>query len=649
MNPEETTYWLNEASPLAKKLPGFSPRASQIELAEAIETAIAQQSMLVAEAGTGTGKTFAYLIPALLSGKKVIISTGTKTLQDQLYFRDIPALRRAMAAPAKISLLKGRSNYLCLQRMEQSEHHLFPNKATIAHVQQIKKQAASTKFGDISEIRDLPDQSLAWYYVTSTVDNCLGSECPQLEDCYLMKARRKAMVADVVVINHHLLFADAMLKEENTGELLPEAEVLIIDEAHQIPEVASQFLGTRFSSRQITELIKDSQLEQGKDAKEALHLAGYSDALEQIFTDLRLALGEAQTKAAWNPHSTPLFDRILEKAHEQLQAFSKELEALAPQGKGLENCWQRCLELIHLFQQVTSKNDSSQVHWFEVFSQSFSIYLTPLSIAEPFQQWLAGKQQTWVFTSATLTVNENFDLFKKQLGLTQARELILPSPFPYEDHALLYVPRQMPDPNSPDYTEQVVAAAVPLIRQNKGRTFFLFTSHRALRQASELLAQQIDYRLFVQGEGAKDQLLRDFVADGHGVLLGTYSFWEGVDVRGATLSCVIIDKLPFQSPEDPVGMARANALKSQGKNAFYDDQLPKSVLSLKQGVGRLIRDMTDMGVIMIGDPRLVAREYGKIFLASLPPMQRTRSKETVLSFLQHMTQVEENRDEVISD
>ncbi len=639
MDKTKSEYWLSQDSPFAKALAGFSPRESQIELAKAIEEAIADESILVAEAGTGIGKTFAYLIPALLCGKKIIVSTGTKTLQDQLYLRDIPTLRETMGLPAKISLLKGRSNYICLHRLENIDQQLFNSKAAIKDVQQIKRQVAKTRFGEISEISNVPDNSSAWYYVTSTVDNCLGSDCEYFDDCYLVKARRKAMTADMVVINHHLLFADIMLKEGDMGELLPDADLMVIDEAHQIPEVASQFMGERFSSRQVTELINDSISEQLAEAKEVMELQPICDCLNMGMTDLRIVMGESSTRAAWDSIDKASLATVLDYINKQFALLEQQLETMAGRSKGLESCWNRCQGLMALLQLVTKSGDNDFIHWYEVFSQSFSIYLTPLSIADEFSELLSESEQAWVFTSATLSVNGRFDLFAEQLGLSDARQLMLESPFPYHDNALLYVPKGLPDPNDADYTEAVVTAAIPVIEQNQGRTFFLFTSHRALRIASELLAQQLAFPLFVQGEMPKDQLLRDFVNHGNGVLLGTYSFWEGVDVRGTTLSCVIIDKLPFQSPDDPVSRARASVLRQQGKQPFRDYQLPKSVLSVKQGAGRLIRDNDDFGVVMICDPRIVARDYGRIFLASLPPMQRTRNEQTVLSFLEHMHEI----------
>ena len=638
----KTAYWLSEESPLAKKIKGFSLRESQLQLAEAIEDTIASHEILIAEAGTGTGKTFAYLIPAFLSGKKTLISTGTKTLQDQLYFRDIPYLRKAMALPAKVSLLKGRSNYLCLHRLNHAEDFLFSQGTIEKHLNRIREHLPLLKDGDVNEIKNVPEDSPAWYYATSTADNCLGSDCEYFEDCYLVKARRRAMTADMVVINHHLLFSDWKLKEEEEGELLPQAEVLVIDEAHQLPEVASQFLGMRFSGGQLTALVKESLKEHEKEAKEFLNFEKVCDIFEESLETFRKSLGPPQTRGAWSDvRSVPTVIQTLDLLKKDFLVFVEQLQEMAAKSEELERCWQQAHSLKMQLESMTAVASTDMIHWYETFQHSFAIYQTPLSIAAPFRHWVDKMSCAWIFTSATLTVKDSFEGFKEQLGLHEARELLVSSPFNYEQHALLYVPRYLPHPQGEAHTIKVVEAAIPLIKKNQGRTFFLVTSHRALREAADLLTKEIEYPLFIQGEKPKEELLKNFVEHGHGVLLGTYSFWEGVDVPGLTLSCVVIDKLPFPSPMDPVNMARGRVLKTQGKNAFYEMDLPKAVLSLKQGVGRLIRSIDDMGVVMVGDPRLVGKEYGSIFLASLPNMQRTRDENTVISFIAHIHEREE--------
>ncbi|MFN7097879.1 MAG: ATP-dependent DNA helicase, partial [Gammaproteobacteria bacterium] len=601
----------------------------------AIEQCIADNGMLVAEAGTGTGKTFAYLIPALLSGKKVIISTGTKTLQDQLFYRDLPRIREGISSPAKIALLKGRGNYICLYHLERNAHQAsFSSRRVLTDLQYIRAGLNRTQKGEITEFSQVPEDSEVWSYVTSTADNCLGQECAQYTDCYLVKARRKALEADIVVVNHHLFFADLNLKQDKLGELLPNAAVVILDEAHQLPEIASQYFGKHISSRQFLELVHDIEIEQITNAKDMAVLTEQAQALEKTIRDMRLAMGESGQRSPWYRLQN---NDELTKAINDVQMAISELDPIlqiaSERSKGLENCYTRFVEIKLLFTLLTDTNKRPVIHWYETFSHSFVIHHTPQHVAEEFRPHLAAQERSWIFTSATLSVKGEFAHYTDQLGLDSARTLQLPSAFNYAEQALLYVPRYMPDPNDKRFTEAVVNAAIPLINACRGRTFLLFTSHSALKSAAELLASQINFPLLIQGQTGKEKLLKEFCRLGNAVLLGTSSFWEGVDVRGEQLSCVIIDKLPFAVPDDPIFEARINILKQQGREPFTDYQLPEAVITLKQGAGRLIRDITDRGVLMIADGRLVTRDFGAAFLESLPPMTRTREEHKVIDFL----------------
>lgn len=619
---------------LEKHLPGFRPRPAQLEMAKAVQKAIADQTSLIAEAGTGTGKTFAYLIPAIISGKRVIVSTGTKNLQDQLFGKDLPLVRQALALPFQAALLKGRANYLCTYRLDNSlVVRASHTRTDIAHLERIKRWAKSTESGDIVEVSDVPEGSPLWPQVTSTVDNCLGQECPNLQDCFLVKARREAQEAEVIVINHHLLWADWAIKADGFGELLPEADAIVVDEAHQFAETAANFLGLSLSARQLNELANDIVMEQLKDARDQPELAAEAEKLENAVADLRLAFGTGERRDTWSAvehdHSV---NQELERVRAQLRVLADWLKPAAVRGKGLESCWKRTEEIAARLNDFINVDETGAVRWFETFKRSFSLNRTPLEIAGEFSKFHHSSGAAWIFTSATLSVDHKFEHFAHNLGLGSTPAYSWESPFDYPNQALLYVPNDLPEPSDRSYTEAVVAAALPVILASEGRAFLLFTSHQALRTAANLLSGNLPYPLFVQGEQPKAVLLEAFKQAGNGVLLGTASFWEGVDVRGDALSCVIIDKLPFASPGDPVLNARLDALKSKGVNPFAGYQLPSAVIALRQGAGRLIRSHDDRGVLMLCDPRLLSKPYGKVFLNSLPPMKRTRLLGKVEAF-----------------
>ena len=630
-NPAEI---LADNGPLAHAIEGFQARPQQQEMATAVARALARGHTLIAEAGTGTGKTFAYLAPALLASGKIIISTGTKTLQDQLFHRDLPLVREALGLGIDIALLKGRANYLCRHRLDLAEGEgRFRARSMVADLVKVRRWSGRTESGDIAELNELPEDAAIWPWVTSTTDNCLGQECPALAECHVALARRAAQEADVVVVNHHLLFADMALKEEGFGELLPEADAFILDEAHQVPEVASLFFGVSLGSRQLYDLGRDVIAEQLNEAADMPGLREAADDMQKAVRDLRLALGEDERRAPWREVETrPATVAALKAMRESLKALAQALEPAAPRGQGLESCFRRSRELIERLDQMTVTAADDYIHWFETRSRGFSLNLTPLEVATPFRERMRQYPGAWIFTSATLSVGGSFDHFAGRLGLDGADTLQLDSPFDYRMHAVLYVPEGLPQPGEQGYTRAVVEAALPVLEASHGRAFLLFTSHRALREAAELLENRIDYPLLVQGSAPRGDLLERFREHGNAVLLGTGSFWEGVDVRGEALSCVIIDKLPFASPGDPVLAARIDALRNQGENPFLAYQVPSAVITLKQGVGRLIRDVNDKGIMMLCDPRLISKPYGRIFLDSLPGMTRTRKIEVVKAF-----------------
>jgi len=632
---------LSAKGQLAQHLDGFAPREVQQELAEAVADTLEQKRILVAEAGTGTGKTFAYLVPAMMSGLKIIVSTGTRNLQDQLFHKDVPLVRDALDLPVSVSLLKGRSNYLCTHRLALAEVGHYSSSSHANKIQSIRAWTGRTHLGDIAECSDISETDPVWGQVTSTIENCLGSDCPDYEHCYLVSARRAAQAADIVVVNHHLLFADMALKEDGFGDLLPAADAFIIDEAHQLPEVASGFFGHSISGNQLLELARDSETEFRRDINEGDELIKITDNLQKLIQDLRLALGQSLRRAAWSEVRTKSdVEAMVNAVAEQTETLQRYLKPFAERSKGLDSCYQRCSELLERFTLLTDNTPDDHIHWFETHKRSFSIHLTPLDISDYFQKSLQALPAAWVFTSATLAVGDSFSHFTDRLGLDDesSGQTVLTkqweSPFDYRSQALLYVPKDMPAPNEQGYTRAVIDASYPVLKASEGRAFLLFTSHRALREAAEILAEETDYPMFVQGDAPRDTLLEQFRETPNAILLGTSSFWEGVDVRGDALSCVIIDKLPFASPGDPVLSARIEAMKKKGINAFMKYQLPEAVITLKQGAGRLIRDVTDSGVLMICDPRLISKPYGNLFLGSLPPMLRSREITKVKAFYQ---------------
>jgi len=634
----EVERFFSEQSPLATEVTSFRPRVQQREMALAVAEAIRDNAILVAEAGTGTGKTFAYLVPALLNGGKVIISTGTKNLQDQLFQKDLPTVRDALKAPVSVALLKGRANYVCHYHLERAHSEgLFKTREDVRHLGKIKHYAKVTDSGDKSGLADVPENAPIWMHVTSTRDNCLGQECPQHKECFVLKARSEAMKADIVVVNHHLFFADVMLRDEGVAELLPACNTVIFDEAHQLPETASLFFGESLSTSQLLDLATDARIETAAAAKDFLPLPKACDELDRAARDLRLVFKKEGRLPAVTAEGFSEFPPALKNLGEKLAQLSGLLEKQAERSEGLENCWQRAQGLVQQLAKWQQGDEPDQVRWLEIFHHSLQLNTTPLSIAEIFEKQIGSSARAWIFTSATLAVKQDFSLYQSEMGLLKAKTACWDSPFDYGQQALLYVPQNLPEPNSEGYTGAVVQAALPLIGASRGRAFLLFTSLRAMQRAHEILQAEFerrgwDYPLMLQGEGSRNEMLARFREHGNAVLLGSQSFWEGVDVRGEALSLVIIDKLPFAPPDDPVLAARIEAMKKQGRNAFMEYQLPRAIIALKQGAGRLIRDESDRGVLMICDPRLITKHYGRRVWQSLPPMRRTRDEVVAVAF-----------------
>jgi ATP-dependent DNA helicase DinG len=706
---------------LARAIDGYRPRASQIEMASAVAAAMeasgrampepamfeaqrrparrlrtdadarpesdpraaeadaragadaAGENTLIVEAGTGTGKTFAYLVPAMLWGGKVIVSTGTKHLQDQLFQRDIPTVRDALAVPVSVAMLKGRSNYLCHYYLQRTaDNGRLPSRQDTAYLQDIVRFAKITRTGDKAELASVPETAAVWSMVTSTRENCLGQECPHYKDCFVMQARREAQQADIVVVNHHLFFADIMLRDTGMAELLPTANTIVFDEAHQLPETATLFFGETLSTAQLLELARDTVAEGLAHARDAVEWVKLGAGLERAARDVRLAFKDdtLRVSAAQLGDDHPLYG-ALDALEAALDAVAAALAAQAERAESLGACLRRARELQDQLARWTALPDdqasststsassssstsdknappadneksaqgdfNERIRWVEVFAHSVQLHETPLSVAPIFAKQRAGVPRAWIFTSATLSVRGDFTHYAAQMGLDARRSMTLPSPFDYDTQGLLYVPRNLPQPSSPAFTDAVFEAALPAIEAAGGGVFVLCTTLRAVDRIAGKLRDVIEARgwsspLLVQGDASRTELLDRFRAYGNAILVGSQSFWEGVDVRGDALSLVVIDKLPFAPPDDPVLSARLDALTKKGLSPFAVHQLPQAVITLKQGAGRLIRAETDRGVLMICDTRLVDKPYGRRIWQSLPPFKRTREIDVVREF-----------------
>jgi len=626
---------LGNDGPVASHLPGFAPRVEQQHLAEAIFRTLEQGEVLIGEAGTGTGKTFAYLVPALLSGQRIIISTGTRHLQDQLFYNDLPLVNRALSTGISTCLLKGRANYLCKHRLQRAMRHpALLGEQHQKHLGIISDWSRNTRHGDIAEVIGVPEDSMVWGFIVSNNEFCSKHEFEDLADCYVHMARKRAQESDIVVVNHHLLCADLALKEQGYGELLPSANGFVIDEAHQLPDIAAQFFGRKLSSRQLLDLARDTVGEQLHEAPDCRELRELAQELETGIRHFRLAFSIEPDRAPWIAvrHDASI-ERELERLTLLLGSLQEALEDVAERGKGLESCHKRAqLHAETLKRFVDNEANFEYVHWYETYRTGFSLNMTPMTVAKPFQHAMEAMVSSWIFTSATLAVGGDFSHFRSQLGLEDAQELQVDSPFDYRHNALLYLPENLPEPQHRDYTRRIVDMILPVLESSGGRAFLLFTSYRAMHEAATLLDGRLDYPVLMQGQMPKRELIEAFQSVGNAVLLGTSSFWEGVDVRGEALSLVVIDKLPFGSPGDPVMSARIDHMKKGGGNPFYEYQVPQAAIALKQGVGRLIRDVTDRGVLVLCDPRIRTRNYGEVFITSLPPMPITRDLAEVTEF-----------------
>lgn len=626
---------LSDDGEFANSNPLFKPRAEQQEMAVAVNQAIQKGENLVVEAGTGVGKTFAYLLPALLSGKQVVVSTGTKNLQEQLYKRDLPTILKILKLNPRTALLKGRNNYLCLYRLENTlASGRLPDPSAVKQLNVVNRWRDKTVTGDLGDLSTLPENASIIPLVTSTTDNCLNQDCPFIDECHLAIAREKARKAKVLVVNHHLLLADLVLKEDGFGELLPDTDIFVIDEAHHLSKIAYQFYGNSLTSRQVTELCKEVELEYRTQVTDCRDLLLESERLAKEVKEFRLSLPNFDIKEEWrfDPKRQTSIDSLINK----INVLTEVVKANSTRTKALESCFDRLLKFKQTLLDFTDQQQDMKprINWYETNRNGFRLNSTPLDVAELFQASRSRySDSSWIMTSATLTVNDSFEHYVNELGWQQVNQCCLPSSFDYHSQSYLYVPRNLPSPNHQAHTAAVVEAALPLLQVAHGRAFLLFTSHRALKLAAEKLRDYEVFNCLVQGEASKDELLTRFVAEENSVLVATGSFWEGVDVSGRDLALVVIDKLPFAPPDDPILNAKINRCRQNKGNPFYELQIPDAVLTLKQGVGRLIRSVKDKGVVAICDARIVGKDYGGMFVNSLPDMKRTREQSNVVEFL----------------
>ncbi|NQY49909.1 MAG: ATP-dependent DNA helicase [Colwellia sp.] len=629
---------------LAKAIKGFSPRQAQTDMALDVAEAIEQQSSLIVEAGTGTGKTFAYLIPAFLAldpkkPKKIVVSTGTKNLQEQLFHKDIPLIKKALASNAQVALLKGRANYLCNYRLAQYQDSRGQLDAQMLQdLVKVKTWANGTQSGDIGELVNVSENSTIFPFVTSTLDNCLARDCPDYEACHLVRARKKASDADIIVVNHHLFFADLALKDTGFGELIPKAQVMIFDEAHQIGDIASEYFGEAFSSKQLVDLCTDVLQVHRSSLSDVKQLGLAAEKLQKTCQEFRLLFNYDPERGNWREkYKQAQFQQKFANLKIDLDFLYQVIKLCVSRNEAIDNCFDRAVNLLAQYEVMANVEAYGMSFWYETTPRSVVLHQTPLTVSDKFSAVVKESGAGWIFTSATLAVDNSFNHFAQHLGLQDAKQLLLDSPFDYHAQSQLVVPRYLPQANDKNRALKLAELAQPLIKASKGACFMLFTSYRVMHQVAEILAESIDNTLLVQGQMAKRKLLEQFVEQDSAVLLATASFWEGIDVRGDKLTCVIIDKLPFASPDDPLLQARCEDVRRQGGEPFTQIQLPQAVIALKQGVGRLIRDISDRGVMVICDDRLVNKPYGETFLKSLPDMKRSRDINKAAQFLENLS------------
>ena len=643
---EQVMDTLGSQGSLSAQDPGFVPREGQIQMATAVAQALEDRSALVVEAGTGIGKTFAYLVPALLSGRRVLISTATKGLQDQLFFRDLPRLQKALSLPVHAALLKGRSSYLCLQRLEQSRHSdLLQDRWLLRSLARIETWSHATTTGDLSEVEGLDERSALIPLITSNRDNCLGTECPRFGECHVFKARREAMAADVVVINHHLFFADVALRDSGVAELLPSVEAIVFDEAHQLTETGLQFLGTTLGSGQIIDLARDLVrvgLSKARGLGDWLRLA---QDLEDSARQLRMACSFANPAASANVKhrwqtcvAQPGFEPAVLKVADAGAATSHALKAVAVSDPELAQLLNRSAQLEALGRGFSQPAAEHRIRWVDVLAQSIRLVESPLDVRQVMNAERLAGGKSWVFTSATLGEDEALSWFCSSTGLESAVKLKIASPFDFDSQARLWVPPDLPKPNEPGHSNSVGELAAHCAGRLGGRTFVLTTTLRAIGKVAQTVqevAERKGLRLQVltQGSQPKRVLLSEY-GDGVGkVLVGSHSFWEGIDVPGDALQCVVIDKLPFPPPNDPLMEARSHWIDKQGGDAFNDLFVAEATISLKQGAGRLIRSESDQGLLIICDSRMARMGYGRRMRNALPPMRWIQSADEAEDWL----------------
>jgi ATP-dependent DNA helicase DinG len=626
--------FFDRAGRLARVLPGYEERPSQRALSSAVERTLREGGLLLAEAGTGTGKTLAYLLPAAELGRRVVISTGTKNLQEQLVDKDLPILARALGRDLEVAVMKGRGNYLCLLRFRSfAQAGSFRRLEEIPLFRAVEAWAPGTRTGDRAEIADLPDSAEFWREVSAASENCIGQACPDFDPCWVTRMRQRALEADLVVVNHHLLCADLAVKDGSYGQVIPPYDTLVLDEAHLIEDVATQYFGVQVSSHRIDDLARDVERELKAarlDAREVrAEVEGLRNRAERFFRVLGLGHGRT-LRPDW------MTSRIAEEAGAllaRLEGLATALLAVPDRPEPLLGLAGRAQALKAELTFVLGAEDDSHVYFVEARGRGVFLKATPIDVSERLAEQLFGSVRAAVLTSATLAVDGRFDYLKARLGIAEAEELVLPSPYAFEEQAVLYVPRRMPEPRSPGFVERAAEEVLSLLELNRGRAFVLFTSYANMNAVAELVAGRTSYPILIQGEAPKALLLDTFRATPGAVLFATASFWQGVDVVGDQLSCVIIDKLPFASPSDPVVAARIDRLRNRGGNPFGEYQVPVAILMLKQGLGRLIRSATDRGILAVLDSRLLEKAYGRRFLESLPPARRVHEIGAVAEFL----------------
>jgi ATP-dependent DNA helicase DinG len=624
---------------LARKLNSYEYRPEQKQMAEAVNRAFTQERFLIVEAGTGTGKTLAYLIPAALSGKRVIISTGTKTLQEQLFFRDVPFIQKELGFPFKACFMKGRNNYLCRRRFRLfSRQPLFRALEEISHYQTLKKWAGRTQTGDRAELEDLPEDLGLWKEVCASSETCLGQGCECIDRCFILRMRQEAAGSDVVIVNHHLFLADLAVRLKGYGEVLPRYEAVIFDEAHQLEEVATQYFGITISNFRFEELARDIRREVAavklKDGALNEISGKVLDDQEQFFGLLRR--GESCYRVR-GEHLQGRAQELADKLVEGLTILSAHIEGMKDPPEALRTLSRRTGEMKRQFQEIMNLSDTRLVYWCEVKGRGVFLHASPVDVSSELKDQLFRRMKTAVFTSATLSAQGNFRFFKERLGLGGApgdvmEELMLDSSFDMTSQALLYLPEDLPDPNQPTFVRQAAEEIGKILAHTRGRAFLLFTSIKNMEEAHALLKGKLPFTCFLQGERPKSALIQAFREDIHSVLFATASFWEGVDVQGEALSCVIVDRLPFSRPNEPIMEARLERIAYIGGSPFWDYQVPSAIILLKQGLGRLIRTRQDRGLLAILDPRILKRSYGKAFLESLPRCRWVQDPEAIASF-----------------